>query len=730
MVLQELTMHNFRSYYGDCSFEFNDGLNIIVGDNGDGKTTFFEALEWLFETTREDKNIDHASAMMVKEMNIGDNETVSVSISFDHDGPKTLTKSFVVSKTDKGVFTKEFSFTGTEDKDFERVKVSGKSLVDRCFDSFIRKYSLFKGEDNLDVLNSENAMTELVNNFSDIRSFKKHADIVVELEKKANKAYIQESKNDTKVSGEAERLEKQIVNVEGSIFDIKKDIAKQKEAIDVYEKEIANLERFQSASESYQELKKRLENLTENRNKLKRRIQVNFNTSLLDKLWILCRYTEIQKEFQKKVAAYSKQKRTDNDAYIAEQAVNKGKLEAIEEINSSILGGATPLPWFLPDAQTMQEMIDDECCKVCGRKAEKGSDAYEFMVHKLKDYMAHVQAKAATLKKEQEAVKPLFKHEYVEELHNLSITLGGSAAKKIYGLTEEILECIDFVEARRQELKDIEQEIEDINEEKSRLLIENNISEEYLDKSFADIKGIFTHLSKAKKRLEELDEDLAKESDKKKELSRALKALNPGNYQVKLYKRVHTAFEKIRDAFIRSKEVHFTAFVEEIEHMANEYFDKLNGDDFRGMIRLVRRVDKDTADIKLCSKDSLSEIKKPNTALLTTMYMSVLFAIARMTSERRESRHPLIFDAPTSSFGDFKEDFFYGTIGEIANEKNQQCIIVTKDLLVVDKKTSEAHLDYQTINKLGTKTKVFRIEKAAGFDKLDLTTIRTIIKEA
>ena len=51
---------------------------------------------------------------------------------------------------------------------------------------------------------------------------------------------------------------------------------------------------------------------------------------------------------------------------------------------------ATPLPWNLPDKETMQEMIDDEICKVCGRPAEKGSDAYNFMVNKFRELYALV----------------------------------------------------------------------------------------------------------------------------------------------------------------------------------------------------------------------------------------------------------------------------------------------------------------------------------------------------
>lgn len=41
MIIKEIQIKNFRSYYGDNNkFEFSDGLTLILGDNGDGKTTF------------------------------------------------------------------------------------------------------------------------------------------------------------------------------------------------------------------------------------------------------------------------------------------------------------------------------------------------------------------------------------------------------------------------------------------------------------------------------------------------------------------------------------------------------------------------------------------------------------------------------------------------------------------------------------------------------------------
>lgn len=43
MALQSLTLHNFRSY-SEASFEFSDGVNIIIGPNAIGKTNLLEAI--------------------------------------------------------------------------------------------------------------------------------------------------------------------------------------------------------------------------------------------------------------------------------------------------------------------------------------------------------------------------------------------------------------------------------------------------------------------------------------------------------------------------------------------------------------------------------------------------------------------------------------------------------------------------------------------------------------
>ena len=78
MIIKEIRIKNFRSYYGDNNrFEFSkDGLTLILGDNGDGKTTLFEAIQWLLDTTVDRGRIEHVSEMRKSKLEIGEHDEV------------------------------------------------------------------------------------------------------------------------------------------------------------------------------------------------------------------------------------------------------------------------------------------------------------------------------------------------------------------------------------------------------------------------------------------------------------------------------------------------------------------------------------------------------------------------------------------------------------------------------------------------------------------------------
>ena len=137
MIIKELRIENFRSYYGDNNcFDFSEeGLTLILGDNGDGKTTFFEALQWLLNTsTNNFENRDTISEMKKSKLEIGESSTVSVYMSFEHDGLKSIEKSFDFERTGKGVNDFKLSeqrYTAYETKGVERESVNGIKLIER-----------------------------------------------------------------------------------------------------------------------------------------------------------------------------------------------------------------------------------------------------------------------------------------------------------------------------------------------------------------------------------------------------------------------------------------------------------------------------------------------------------------------------------------------------------------------------------------------------------------------
>ena len=714
MILKEVKIQNFRSYYGaDNNIQLSSGLTLILGDNGDG------ALEWLFNTAVDDRSETNISEKRKSELAIGEDDTVMVEIKFDHDGEKELIKSFKFEKRPDGsIYTSDFRFVGIENVGSERLSIDGKRLLERCFDAIVRKYCLFKGETELNIFNGETALQSLVDTFSDVRKFQEYVEMTTHFEEDSARVVEKEMKSDEKAAKQARSLQVDMTNAKKERDYLIGEIKTQEKAIEDYSTRLEVLERNQSACEQYQIIKQRITKKKDEINRLSAHIEVDYNTSLLDDAWILRSFLPILQEYQKKVAALSKEKRKLEAQDIEAKAKAKGAHEAIEQIQK-LANGVAPLPWNLPDKDTMQEMIDEEVCKVCGRPAPKGSDAYNFMVEKLNQYLRKVEEEAKKRAAEVEA-QPLFPNEFIDELRTRSIQMGGDSEKWVAHIATEIADRLAFIQSRKLEILNLKQQLQEAEDEKTRLLLQSQgLTEEMLEVSFTDFKGFSDRKNRAEIEKERLERELKDQKDLIRELEEQYAKIETDNTSIKIYQRVHTALKKIMEAFSNAKERNIQEFLQMLEEKANDYMEILNKNDFRGLIKIVRKID-GKAEIRLYSSND-TIIANPNQALKTTMYMSVLFAISNITTLKREEDYPLIFDAPTSSFGDIKEDVFYNIIDKI----DKQCIIVTKDLLV--KQGDEAVLNEDKINELTCS--VYRIKKKEGYDVLDLSTIQTTISK-
>lgn len=712
MIIKEVTIENFRSYYGINTIKFNDGLMIFIGDNGDGKTTFFEALEWLFDTSKQNLDSRLISEKRISELPEFDNDTVRVSMIFDHDGEKIVDKSFSFTKNaNNEIKTSDFQFKGYENEGSQRIPIQGGRLLDRCFEAAIRKYCLFKGEENLNVFNNPDALNYLIETFSNIRQFDPYYSTDEDqsgftdfAENQSRKAFEKAMKSDKKNSQQEKILSSRLEILRKELHHIKQRLKNYRTNATDYSTKLNELENSKEASELLKNINERLKSLKEKKNKVESLIDEDYSIKLLDDMWILCGFLTVYKEFQERVSTFSKTKR--------KLEREEDKLKGKQELAKEIANGIIPLSPNIPDRISMEEMINDEFCKVCGREAPEGSDAYNFMKQKLADLINSQQPT------ENEEEKPLFQNNYVKEFERKSNNLEYDQLQ-INNLPNTIKESIEFNNARKVDVNEIQESINIEEEKKKKLLAQNDgLTEDQLQNAYENIKNWWDYKNQAEKEIVILEKEEEEKTSELEQVQEQYNNLAKGSV-ADTSRKIHSALDRIKKAFKNAKEKNTQDFLEQLEERSNNYLKKLNIDGFYGIIRIIKSSENAARIALQDSNDRF--ISSPNQALKTTMYMSVLFAVSDLTALKRENDYPLIFDAPTSSFSPQKESDFFSVIAEI----DKQCIIFTKSFL-----TENGALDNNRIEKQNCT--IYRMEKKQPFNNLDLSTIQSkliLIKE-
>jgi DNA sulfur modification protein DndD len=275
-----------------------------------------------------------------------------------------------------------------------------------------------------------------------------------------------------------------------------------------------------------------------------------------------------------------------------------------------------------------------------------------------------------------------------------------------------IRDTLEFNEARKADAYKIQESIDIEEENKKKLLAQTEgLTEEQLQNAFENIKNWWDYRSQAEKQVIILEKE---EAELKKDLEKYQEQYNnlAKGSVADTSRKIHSALEKIKNAFKNAKDKNTFDFLKLLEDKANQYLEKLNVDGFYGIIRIIETPDGSARIALQDKKDTF--ISSPNQALKTTMFMSVLFAVSDLTALKRENDYPLLFDAPTSSFSPQKESDFFNIISDI----NKQCIIFTKSFL-----TENGVLDNKKIEALNCT--IYRMEKQRPFNNLDISTIQT-----
>ena len=383
MIIKTIEIQNFRSYYKDNVFEFSNRLNLIIGSNGDGKTTFYEALEWLFRTDGTN-NMDAKliSKKRSEELLANESDDVRVSMTYEHKGAtKTLEKMFHFTKSfDGAISLSNYSFNLVESNGVERIRREGIRF-DYDLPSEVRKYTMFKGESNLDVFQNSNALKMLIETFSDVRDFEAYFSFMELATTMAERARDNAQKNDRRNAEKIRQFQYALERASGRLSDIRQEMKQKQVEATNFETLLKDIEQSKEASEQLTNVNRRIETLQDKRAKTRALVDENYTVKLLDDMWVLMGFKDIAEEYSDKVSAVDRMRRKIESEYL--MMVGADKL--IQKVQRSDLG-FVPLPIHVPGQKIMEEMLEEEVCKICGRPAPKNSEAWEYMSQRLEEF--------------------------------------------------------------------------------------------------------------------------------------------------------------------------------------------------------------------------------------------------------------------------------------------------------------------------------------------------------
>jgi DNA sulfur modification protein DndD len=705
MIIKKIIIENFLCYYDKKEFNFSEGLNIILGENGEGKTKFYEALEWLLKGNV--RNVSSLiSAKKLYELKEDDSFEVSVTLIVEQkDNSKLVRRAFMVEKKNGNVSTYNNSIEGIESNSKgERESVDGGDLLDVIFPVKFRKYSMFKGESELNIFQETETLKNLIETFSFARYFAKYSETIDYLEDAAEKAIEKENRRNKSQERDYNILKGKIESDLRNLRDLEMKLdfsIKQKEGSD---KGLNELENNSKNADELKILNSRIKNIENKIRGTEARIDENYTKALLDESWILIHLEPIFNQFTEKVNKISKIKRSLQKEY----DIEIGKRLQKRETTAQLLKEFTPLPIDTPSKELMQEMLHEEHCKVCNRPAKKDTESYNFMTQRLEELLK------AQLPQENEKDESLYKQNYLTRIKGIRQSQEGNLSK-IQRNQSKIQERIEFNNARKNDVKKLEEELKKEEDDKIKILGTSNLSEfelmnqdrnyrEWLETSRVETSNI----EKYKPKIQQLEERINKNKTKLDEINKE----SSSTFLIK----TQVVIRDISIIFKETEKRKFDEFLKLLEEKTNRIFSKINIEAFTGIIRLKLSLSKEV--VVVLEEESGRVFSRPNQSLETSKFLSILFAISELTKENSDESYPMIFDAPTSSFGETKTAHFFNLLNETSGQK----ILLIKDFLVKDESNNLVIKDeFKQIRK----DKAIWVKLERPFDAVKLHTINS-----
>ncbi len=683
MLIRKIVLENFQCYYGYKEFKLSKGLNIILGANSHGKSKLFDAIQWLFSGEVEEDGVEFIKENLISkkalsEIEVGGDLNLSVAMEIDKgDEPYSLTRKYSITKKSNDEISINETFEGEKlFSNGERQFFQGSHILEEVFPSSLRKYCLFKGERSLNVFDpnrNPDALNNLVNALSEFKSLDRYIDITQKLylasKNSVERLASSSSNNQRKYNdsiGKRDTKSREVDNCKEDIKSINKNLDFVKQNMN---DSIGLLEKGDAIKQMNKEIKK----LDDDINSRVHAINTNteYTKFLFDDKWILNQFKPIQDEYDSKIKSFSRARRKFDSEFYKE----KGKKEGITETIAELTRTKIPLPIGTPSVEHMEEMLNEEICKVCNREAKVGSEEYNYMKGRLEKFIKSLEPE---IENESEIEEVPFKNSFVEEFRDINKKLERSSSE-IQNIKSNIIQNIEFVDGLRNDLIPLKDRLAEKEKEKDRLLSRYSTGERDLLQTASDIRKYSSDQTTYEQKLIRKTQELEKLEIELFDLESSISKINvEGVPSIYIEKK-----EICYDLSIVAKEIKekkYNGFLEDLRIKANEYYLNLGkaSSGYTGIIDIYKLND-DKVVVRAVDEITKNDVTNSiSSSTKTSLHLSILMAISDLTKSKKSESFPVIFDAPVSDFDHAKSIEFFN----ISKNTFEQSIVMMKNYVM------------------------------------------------
>lgn len=715
MKIKSITINNFQSYYEEQIIEFGDGLNLIIGNGGKGKSKLFNAFYWvlfgkiyvtsegwcttenLFQSSHKAlHNYEYFNKKALSEANVDGKVSCSVLLEIEDDKGNNylIERQASTIRQPQSEWDKPESWsqpitslkvtydvtTGTKSV----VGIIAEGVISDLFPEGIRGYIWFQGESLDSLINFRNRqnLKDAVRHISYYPFYEKLTAIIGEAKRKIEKQEVKKLTEVNKQNNEAKALLLRIRMLRERVQAEEENKKTHQQNIESIQVALADDESKMEGLAGFSNLISEYDNCEKEIIRLNNRL-TELDTEqrrLLPSLWLLRGIDGMIQQSKEIIASHVTE----------ESSVPEKKY--IDE----------------PSRAKLEEILKNHRCFVCGSSVDEAHPhAVEWIMNRLK-----------------------IQEDYYKELEDYRNNMEFSKqfnmfVGKIEDYPDYILRSLKGIDKQYQEMADdeerlmalrkkqhdkkneIEKKIEDV---KRKYGVDPHKEASNVPRLTTSIKASRSNLEREKKLLTTCISTIKEYNIQLAEAERNLGSNSGTSTITKVaeteWKNISVFLESIcRDVQEKARK----ELIAKIQERANEFYDKFTEHDkgYKGQIEIN---DDYTISFDAGLNTSHEDRKK----------MSIINALLSLNQEAIGTYYPFISDAPTSSFDPSTTHKYLMGIKDIFH----QTIIMTKDVEIGSDK-------YNDLVKQDKISRVFQLDTQSyrsDNKKPEIWEVSTIVK--